>query len=170
MTTITSSRALPHKDTPAPQVISTTADIAELLQRSNHATAFAGWTVTTIAMGLVLQADTLRSIPSFTVTLMLVALLVPILAATARTAILLTRAGWAVSGVGGDGEPTGAAADITSQTPQPLTARQAHDRLRSVIASVQLRNARTRRAVRWACGSGAAFLLWSLTVILTASG
>jgi hypothetical protein len=169
MTTII-SRPLPHKDTPAPEVISTTADVAQLFQRSNHATAFAGWTVTTIAMGLVLQADTLRSIGSFTVTLLLVALLVPILAATARTAILLARVGWAAADVGGDGEPTGAAADTTLQTPKELTVRQAGDRLRSVIASVQLRNARTRRVVRWACGSFAAFLIWSLTVILTASG
>jgi hypothetical protein len=169
MTTITSSRPLPHKDTPAPEVVSTTADVAELFQRSNHATAFAGWSVTTIAMGLVLQTETLRSIGSFTVTLLLVALLVPILAATARTAILLARAGWAASDVGGDGEPTGAAADTNPRTPKELT-RQEHDRLRSVIASVQLRNARTRRVVRWACGSFAAFLIWSLTVILTASG
>jgi len=98
MTTIISPRprVLPHKDTPAPEAISTTADVADLLQRSNHATAFAGWTVTTIAMGLVIQADTLRSIESFTVTLVLIGLLIPILFATTRTAFLLTGAGRAI--------------------------------------------------------------------------
>src|SRR6266545_3188757 len=111
MTTMTSPRALPHKDTPTPEAISTTADVIEIVRRSNHATAFAGWTVATIAMGLVVQVDALRSIESFPITLVLIGLLIPVVATTARTGVLLASAGRAVSVVGGEAEPTGAAAD-----------------------------------------------------------
>jgi hypothetical protein len=165
MTTITSRRALPHKDTPAPTAISTTADVIEVVRRSNHATAFAGWTVATIAMGLVIQADSLRSIESFSVTSMLIGLLVPVLAATTRVVFLLVNASRAVSVVGGDGAPTGAAADTGQDEPASL----AWDRLRAAITSAQIRDAHARRALAWAYGAGAAFLSWSLAVVLLAS-
>jgi hypothetical protein len=165
MTTITSRRALPHKDTPAPEAISTTAEVIELVRRSNHATAFAGWTVATIAMGLVIQADSLRSIESYPVTSMLIGLLVPVLAATARVVFLLVSAGRAVSVAGGDGEPAGAVAGTGQDEP----ARLAWDRLRSAITSAQIRDAHARRALAWAYGAGAAFLTWSLAVVLLAS-
>jgi hypothetical protein len=166
MTTITNSRALPTKDTPTPEAVTTTADVIELVRRSNHATAFAGWTVATIAMGLVIQADSLRSIESFSITLTLMGLLLPVLAATARTGYLLVSAGRAISVVGGEGESTGAAADTDGEE---AATRQAWDRLRSVITSAQIRDARARRALAWAYGAGAAFLTWSLAVVLLAS-
>jgi hypothetical protein len=165
MTTITSHRALPHKDTPEPEIISTTADVIELVRRSNHATGFAGWTVATIAMGLVFLAESLRSIESFPVTALLMGLLVPVVAATARVVFLLVEAGRAVSVVGGDGEPPGAAADTGLD--EPATG-PAWDRLRSIITSAQIRDARARRAQAWAYGAGAGFVAWSLAVVLLA--
>ena len=193
MTTITGPRALPHKGTPAPEAISTTADVIELVRRSNHATAFAGWTVTTVAMCLVFLTGTLRSVESFTVTLVLIGVLVPVLAATARTGILLAGAVRAGSVVGGEGEPAGAAAgpagigahashaghtDLVDNTDDAghtdpagheAATRQAAARLQSAVASVQVRDAFARRALVWAYGSGAAFLAWGLAVMILAS-
>ncbi|HEY7484925.1 MAG TPA: hypothetical protein VH912_10745 [Streptosporangiaceae bacterium] len=180
MTTITRPRALPHKDTPAPEAIHTTADVIEIVRRSNHATAFAGWTVATITMGLIIQTDTLRSIESFSITLLMIGLLIPVVAATARTGVLLVSAGRAVSVVGGEAELTGAAADtrpVAGDRPTSADAadpseeparREAWDRLRSVITSALIRDALARRALRWAYGSGAAFLAWSMAVALLA--
>jgi hypothetical protein len=180
MTTIASPRALPDKGTPAPEAISTTADVIELVKRSNHATAFAGWTVTTIAMGLLMQAGTLRKVESFSVTLVLMGLLVPVLAATARTGILLVAAGRAASVAGGESEPTGAAAGAAFDAEKheaaghkaddhEAAACRARDRLWSTLTSAQARELLARRALGWAYGSGAAFLTWSLAVILLAS-
>src|SRR6266545_160048 len=150
MTTIASPGALPHKGTPAPEAISTTAEVIELVKRSNHATAFAGWTVTTIAMGLVIQAGTLRVVESFPVTLVLIGLLLPVLAAAARTGILLAGAGRAVSVAGGEGEPTGAAAGAAfAPADHEAAAQQARDRLRSAVSSAQVRDVLARRALVW---------------------
>jgi hypothetical protein len=169
MTTIAGPRALPRKGTPTPEAISTTAEVVELVKRSNHATAFAGWTVTTIVMGLVIQARALRSIESFPVTLVLIGLLVPILAATARTGILLAGAGRAMSVAGGEDGPTGAAAGNTYTPADHETAtRQAHDWLRAAITSAQVRDVLAHRALMWAYGSGGAFLSWSLAVMVLA--
>jgi hypothetical protein len=173
MTTIASPRALPDKGTPAPEAISTTADVIELVKRSNHATAFAGWTVTTIAMGLVLQAGTLRTVESFSVTLVLMGLLVPVLVATTRTGILLAGAGRAASVAGGESEPTGAAAGVLDAGDQvdehEAATRRAQDRLWSTLTSARSRELLARRALFWAYGSGAAFLTWSLAVMWLAS-
>jgi hypothetical protein len=179
MTTIASPRALPDKGTPPPEAISTTADVIELVKRSNHATAFAGWTVTTIVMALVLKAGTLRTVESFPVTLVLMGLLVPVLAATARTGILLVGAGRAASIVGGESEPTGAAAGTLDTADHELADHEppdyeaaaclARDRLWSALTSAQARDRLAHRALIWAYGSGAAFLTWSLAVILLAS-
>lgn len=175
MTTIAGPRALPHEGTPAPDAISTTADVIELVRRSNHATALAGWTVATVAMGLVFLTGTLRSVESFTVTLVLIGLLVPVLAATARTGILLAEAVRAGSVVGGEGEPAGAAAGPTGtgatadQAEHEAATRQAAARLRSAVTSVQVRDAFARRALVWAYGSGTAFLAWGLAVMILAS-
>ena len=166
MTTIISRRGLPPKGS-TPEAINSTADVIEVVRRSNHATSFAGWTVATIAMGLVIQADSLKSIESFTITMVLVGLLVPVLAATARTGFLLVSAGRAVSMAGGEDEPTGAAAG-TGEDEQ--AKRLAWDRLRSIITSAQSRDALARRALVWAYGAGAAFLSWSLAVVLLANG
>src|SRR5918999_411952 len=166
MSTMTSRRALPSQD-PTPADINTTTEVNEVVSRSNHATSFAGWTVATIAMGLVIQADSLKSIESFTITMVLVGLLVPVLAATARTGFLLVSAGRAVSMAGGEDEPTGAAAG-TGEDEQ--AKRLAWDRLRSIITSAQSRDALARRALVWAYGAGAAFLSWSLAVVLLANG
>lgn len=171
MTTVASPRALPDKDTPAPEAIHTTADVIEIVQRSNHATAFAGWTVATIGMGLVIQVGTLRTIVSFPITLVLIGLLIPVVAATARTGLLLAGAGRAVSVVGGEAGFTGAAADANTaaaDAPAEPAAQEARDRLRTVLDSALIRDALARRALRWAYGSGAAFLAWSLAVVLLA--
>jgi hypothetical protein len=173
MTTIASPRALPDKGTPAPEAISTTADVIELVKRSNHATAFAGWTVTTIAMGLVFQAETLRTVESFSVTLVLMGLLVPVLAAAARTGILLASAGRAASVAGGESEPTGAAAGVLDADDRvdadDAATRLAQDRLWSTLTSARTREELARRALGWAYGAGAAFLTWSLALMLLAS-
>jgi hypothetical protein len=92
------------------------AAVLTALQRSNHATAFASWTVTTIGLGLIFQARTVWAAGS--VLIVLPAALLPVLAMTARVTVLLIMAGGAGArtAVGGawrdEHDPsTGAAAD-----------------------------------------------------------
>jgi hypothetical protein len=169
MTSLTSPRSLPGRDDSAGRAITTTADVVEVLRRSNHATAFAGWTVTTIVMGLAIQIDTVRAIESTPATLLLAGLLLPVLVATGRVTLLLSRAARAATDAGavvGDDENvfTGAAADVPS-------APAAWDRLTHLIAMTRIRESLAQRALSWAYGSGIAFLAWSLlAAILSARG
>jgi hypothetical protein len=175
MTLLSSLRSL-HREDSADRTITTTIDVVTVLRRSNHATAFAGWTVATIAMGLVIQIDTVRAIGSGPAVILLAALLVPVLAATGRVVVLLSRAAQAATdagtGIGGDAGTgvgsdakthAGAAADLPS-------ASAAWDRLNILITMTQIRDSLARRALGWAYGSGIAFLAWSVLATILAAG
>lgn len=162
------SSLLPHREDSADKTITTMADVVSMMRRSNHATALAGWTVATIAMGLVVQIDTVRAIESGPAIALLAGLLVPVLAATGRVMVLLSRAAQAATdagaGIGGDARKSaGAAAD-------PPPASVAWDRLNNLIAMTRLRDSLARRALSWAYGSGIAFLTWSVLTAILAAG
>lgn len=168
MTLLSSLRSLPHREDSTDRTITTTADVFALLRRSNDATAFAGWTVATIAMGLVIQIDTVRGIGSGATIALLATLLAPVLAATGRVVVLLSRAAQAATDagadVGGDAKTyAGAAADLPS-------ASVAWERLNNLITMTQIRDSLARRALSWAYGSGIAFLVWSVLVAILAAG
>jgi hypothetical protein len=168
MTLLSSLRSLPHREDSADKTITTMIDVVTVLRRSNHATAFAGWTVATIAMGLVIQIDTVRAIGSGPVITLLAALLVPVLAATGRVVVLLSRAAQAATDagtdVGGDANTyAGDAAGLPS-------ASAAWDRLNNLITMTRIRESLAQRALRWAYGSGIAFLAWSVLATILAAG
>jgi hypothetical protein len=162
MTMLSSPRRLPHKDVPADAAGITMPDIVAVLQRSNHATAFASWSVTIIATGLVVQANTVRAIASGTAVLLLAALVLPVLATASRAVILLMRAAQAAQRAEVSG--TGAASDAATAAPA------AADRLSAVAAALRLRDTLARRAQVWAAVSGLAFLAWSLLAVLLPTG
>lgn len=164
MTMLTSPHSLPHDDasttSSAPAAITVT-DIVAVMQRSNHVTAFAAWSVATIAIGLVLQVDTVRAIDSRPAMLLLAGLVLPVLATAGRAAILLVRAERAARHA--EMTDTGA---ISDASPAPA----APDLLDKLIAGLRQRAALARRAQIWAAGSGIAFLAWSLLAVFQAGG
>jgi hypothetical protein len=159
------------------------------LQRANHATAFASWTVTTIGLGLIFQARTVWTAGSVPAVL-LTGLLLPVLAMAARVTVLLVYAGRAGAGAAvggawrGAGDPsTGAAADdppaaglVTSVLPPggeagaELGSAEAADRLRLLTAAVQRREVLAHAALNWAYAAGVAFLAWSFLTTLLSAG
>lgn len=140
--------------------------VFSLVQRSNHATAFAGWVVATGAMGLVIEARSIQTAARTTFGVPVVAALVPVLAAAAYVVALLARAGSDIS----------AAYDAfyrfiaTTPTDAPDFTAAAWHELRLVTAAARRREARTRRALKWAYAAGIAFVLWSAIVMALASG
>jgi hypothetical protein len=169
MTILTGSPdLLPRRDDSPTRVITSTADVIAVVRESNHATALAGWTVPTIAMGLVLQAGTVRAIESTLATFVLMGLLLPVLVAAGHVIILLREAAWmasdaAVIAVGVEGPDTGAA---DGDGP----SRDAVDRLNLLIALIQIRDWLARRALTWACGAFIGFLAWSLLALCLRAG
>jgi hypothetical protein len=158
MTMLTSPRPLPRKDADSAPLTAT--DVAVVLQRSNHATTFAAWTVVTIATGLVVQVDTVRAIGSRPAVLLLAGLLLPVLVTASRAAILVVRAGRAVRHA--ETTDTGAVSDAS---PAP-----AGPDLVTLLDGQRRRDALARRAETWAAASGIAFLAWSLLVALLPAG
>lgn len=158
MTMLTSPRPLPRRDAADDTAATLTAtDVAAVLQRSNHATTFAAWSVVTIATGLVIQIDTVRAISSRPAVLLLAGLLLPVLATASRAAILLVRAGRAVRH--SETTDTGAVSDVS---PAPD--------LDTLLDGQRHRDALARRAEAWAAMSGVAFLAWSLLAALLPAG
>jgi hypothetical protein len=170
MTILTSPPPLlPHRDDSWTRVITSTADVLEVVRESNHATALAGWTVPTIAMGLVFQAGTVRAIESTPATLVLMGLLLPVLVAVGRVIILLRQAARTASDagavvVGVEGRGAGAA---DGDDP---SSRDALARLNSLIALTQIRDWLARRALTWAYGAFIGFLAWSLLALYLRAG
>lgn len=164
-----STRTGPGHTRPAPQsggsasaALISLADVTAAVQRANHITSFACWTVTTIAMGLVLEIGGLLA-PGPPVWLL--AVLLPVLAAVVRAVLLLVRAAAAGSAVGGvPGWSAGAAGGA------PPTAEQVWDRLHLAAAAVQHREVLAGRALTWAYTSGIGFGAWSLLATLLSRG
>ncbi|MGI8331857.1 hypothetical protein ACRYCC_17960 [Actinomadura scrupuli] len=168
-------------DEPVPAL----AAVLTALRRSNHATAFASWTVTTIGLGLVFQARTAWSAGSASIVLL--AALLPVLALAARVTVLLVLAGRAgaqavVGGAWRDepgpstgaaaGEPPvpGAAAPSGPASAEELESMEALDRLIMLTAAVRRREALAHAALNWAYAAGVAFLAWSLLTALLTGG
>lgn len=128
-----------------------------MIQRSNHATAFAGWVVATCAMGLIVETSTLRSASRSPLGQLLLIGLLPLAGAAVRVVALLARA----SGV------TSAAHEefyrsIAATAPgEPEFPTATWRRLRGLAIAARHRELLTRSALTWAYATGVAFLAWS---------
>jgi hypothetical protein len=138
-------------------------DVVSALQRSNHATAVAAWTMTTIAIGFVFQAGTVETVAGSTDGALFVGALVAVIAATVRVLVLLHRARYIV---------TLAQEEMyrfcgTHDAPE---AGGTWRLLESLVAATATRETLTRQALAWACGAGVSFLAWSVIATLAVSG
>lgn len=144
----------------------TVTEMFAMVQRSNHATAFAGWVVATGAVGLVVEAGTIGTAVRSPLGVALAAAFVPVAAAAALVLALLVRA----HGV------TAAAQEhfyrfIATAEPEPreFTA-PALRQLQLLTAATRHRAILTRQALAWAYVAGAGFLVWSLAAAVIAYG
>jgi hypothetical protein len=144
-------------------VLPDVVDVVAALQRSNHTTAIAGWTVTTIAMGIVFQAGTVATVAGSTDGALFVGGLVAVLAAAVRVLTLLRSARY----------------NITLAQEEMVRFFGTHDSpraggtwrlLESLTAATAIREALTRRALAWAYGAGIGFLAWSVIATLAVPG
>jgi hypothetical protein len=131
-----------------------------MIQRSNHATAFAGWVVATCAMGLIIEAGTIRSASHSVFGSLLLAVLLPLTVAAVRVVALLARAGGIASAA--HEEFYGFIA-MTAPGAQEFPAA-AWRRLRELAVAARRRELLTRRALTWAYATGIAFLAWSAAI------
>ncbi|MEO3784276.1 hypothetical protein ABGB12_13155 [Actinocorallia sp. B10E7] len=115
------------------------AELARAVQRSNHDTALAGWAVTTMALGLLIQVVLLAKAPLSPAQLGLGALVLPLLTAGTRIVLLLDHASASI----------GSAADRVQ-----------------LLAGIETRRFWTFQARLWTYGTGAAFALWTVAVQL----
>lgn len=137
-----------------------------MIQRSNHATAFAGWVVCTGAMGLVIESGTVKTATHRPYGWLLLAALLPILAGGSVIVGLLVRA---------YGLTAAAQEDyyrFIAETPRhaPELRAPAVRQLQLLTAATRHREMLTRQALRLAHLSGIAFIIWSATAMALASG
>jgi hypothetical protein len=149
----------PRPDGPASRPFVALAQVTEAVRCANHVTAFAAWTVSTVAMGLAFELAGPHSLgwPAWP----LLALLVPVVTAGARAVLLLVRAAAVQADVGG--EPGWSAGAVAGEPP---TVEETWARLHRATAAVQYREILARRALLWSYLSAAAFLAWSLAASL----
>lgn len=117
------------------------AELTRVVRRSNHDTALAGWAVTTMALGLLIQVVLLAGAPVSPAQLGLGALVLLLLAAGTRIVLLLDHASSSI----------GSAADRVQ-----------------LLAGIETRQFWTFRARLWTYGTGTAFALWTVAVQLVA--
>jgi hypothetical protein len=165
MTTILSSRtpAFPGDDEGAFGGVSA---MYAMVQRSNHATAFAGWVVATGAMGLVIELGTIRAAVLAPYGGLLLAALVPVLAAATMVVVLLVRANRLTSTAQEDFYRF--IAEIPGDAPELCTP--AVRQLQRLTAATRHRETLTQQALVWAYVSGIALLAWSAVAVAMASG
>jgi hypothetical protein len=137
-----------------------------MVQRSNHATAFAGWVVCTGATGLAVQSDTIAAAGRGPFGWLLILALLPLLAGGSVVLGLLTRA---------YGLTAAAQEDFyrfIAETPRdaPELRAPAVRQLQLLTAATRHREMLTRQALRWSYISGIAFVLWSATATALTSG
>ncbi|MCO6007753.1 hypothetical protein NE236_22505 [Actinoallomurus purpureus] len=164
--TPTLSRRTPVSPGDDEAAFATVTEMFAMTQRSNHATAFAGWVVATSAMGLVLEWGTIQSLTGSAPGRVLLAALAPLAAALAYVVVLLTRAHAVTAGAQEDFHRFIA----TTPPDAPEFAAPAFRRLRLLTAAARHRAILTRTALAWAYVSGAAFLLWSAAAMAMATG
>ena len=137
-----------------------------MVQRSNHATAFAGWIVATGAMGLVVQIGTLESASRSPYSGLLFAALVPVLAAGTLVVTLLVRAARLTRTA--QEEFYRFIAEIPGDAPE--LCAPAVLQLQRLTAATRYRETLTQQALAWSCVTGMALLAWSVTAAVMASG
>lgn len=137
-----------------------------MVQRSNHATAFAGWIVATGAMGLVVQIGTIESASRSPYGGLLFAALVPVLAAGGLVVALLIRANRVTRVAQEDFYRF--IAEIPGDAPE--LCAPAVLQLQRLTAATRYRETLTRQALIWSYGTGMALLAWSVTAAVMASG
>jgi len=144
----------------------TVTEMFAMVRRSNHATALAGWVVATGAIGLVVEADTVRTAVRSPLGVVLAAGFVPVVAAAAFVLALLARA---------HGVTAAAQEDfyrfIATSEPEPreFTA-PALRQLQLLTAATRHRAILTGQALAWAYVAGAGFVAWSLAAAAMAYG
>lgn len=144
----------------------TVTEMFAMVQRSNHATAFAAWVVTTSTMGLVLQWDRVQPVIRSPLGIGLLAALVPVAAAATYVVALLVRA----HGVTAAAQEDFYRYIATVAPDAPEFTAPALRRLQLLTAATRHRAILTRTALVWAYVSGLAFLGWSVVTLVMTSG
>ena len=160
------SRRMPVSPGDDEAAFATVTEMFVMVQRSNHATAFAGWVVATSAMGLLIEAGAVRSASHSPTGALLFAALVPVLALAAYVVALLVRA---------NGVTAAAQEDFyrfIAVTPPdtPGFSAPAWLRIQKLTAAARHREMLSQRALIWAYALGVAFLAWSGAAAAMASG
>jgi hypothetical protein len=137
-----------------------------MVQRSNHATAFAGWVVATGTMGLVIELGTIRSALHTSYGGLLLAALAPVLAAGTVVVALLVRANTLTAAAQEDFYRF--IAEIPGDAPE--LCAPAVRQLQRLTAATRYRETLTQRALVWAYVSGITLLAWSAVAVVLASG
>jgi hypothetical protein len=156
MTTILNGRR-PVSPEDGEGTFATVTEMFAMVQRANHATAFASWVVATGAMGLAVEAGTLRVAFAAPVGGVLAAALVPILAAGAYVVVLLVRAHALTAGAQEDFHRFIATASPDAREFTAPALRQ----LQRLTAATRHRAMLSRTALTWAYVAGTAFVVWS---------
>jgi hypothetical protein len=133
-----------------------------MVERSNHDTAFAGWIVATGAMGLVVQFGAIEAASRLPYGGLLLAALVPVLAAGGLVVTLLVRARLLTAYA--HGEFYRFIAEIPGDAPE--LCAPAVLALQRLTAATRHRETLTRQALTWAYLTAAGFLAWSVTAAL----
>ncbi|MCW2863416.1 MAG: hypothetical protein JWP48_5124 [Actinoallomurus sp.] len=165
MTTILSRRTPAHPGDDGAAFGGVSAMFA-MVQRSNHATALAGWIVATGAMGLVVQSGTMTSASRSPYAAVLFAALVPVLAAGVCASVLLVRAHRLTAVAQEDFYRF--IAEIPGDAPE--LCAPAVLQLQRLTAATRHREMLTRQALNWAYVAGAAVVGWSAAAAVMASG
>jgi hypothetical protein len=165
MSTILSRRTPPHPGDDGAAFGGVSAMFA-MVQRANHATAFAGWIVATGAMGLVVQSGTVATASHAPYGRLLLAALVPVLAAGTVVVTLLVRA-CRLTWVAHE-EFYRFIAEIPGDAPE--LCAPAVLQLQRLTAATRHREMLTRQALGWAYVAGAGVLIWSGAAAALASG
>jgi hypothetical protein len=137
-----------------------------MVQRSNHATAFAGWIIATGAMGLVVQFGTIETAIRSPYGGLLLAALVPVLAAGGFVVALLVRAN-RLTRVAQE-EFYLFIAEIPGDAPE--LCAPAVLQLQRLTAATRHREMLTQQALTWAYIAGTALLAWSAAAAVMALG
>ena len=132
----------------------TAIEMFVMIQRSNHATAFAGWVVATCAMGLIIETSTLRSASRSPLGQLLLIGLLPLAGAAIRAVALLARAG-RVTSAAQEEFYRSIAATAPGEPEFPSSA------WRRLAIAARHRELLTRSALTWAYATGVVFLAWS---------
>lgn len=133
-----------------------------MIQRSNHATAFAGWVVATCTMGLIIETGTIRSASHSPLGRLLLIALLPLAGAAVRVVALLARA----SGVTSAAQEEFYRSIAATAPGEPEFPTAAWRRLRRLVTAAHHRELLTRNALTWAYATGAVFLAWSAAMVV----